>query len=83
MADKPEFIQCCPHCGGEEYFIVLRVSGKIQENHRFDGRRADNTEMWDTVVQKEQKHRYCLDCEKPLPKDAKYKPMGNDVPEQW
>lgn len=71
------FLEACPHCGGDQYYAIVRVSGKIQHNRRFDGVVADNTELWDTVRQVDQKRMYCADCDKPLPRNAVLREPGS------
>lgn len=60
-------VSSCPKCGGEEYVIRLRVTGVVSEVHRFDGEHADNSEMWDGAVLREQKTIRCNDCMTILP----------------
>jgi hypothetical protein len=61
-------LTCCPHCGGDTYYVRLKVTGVIRENHRFDGTRADNTGMWDDTRTRQMKTIWCADCDKPIAK---------------
>lgn len=61
-------LESCPHCGGDTYYVKLRVTGVIRENHRFDGRRADNTSMWDETRTRQMRTVWCTDCDKPIAK---------------
>lgn len=67
MEDLIPTVNECPKCGCEQYYIRMRVSGVIHENHRFDGERASNEEMWDTVIMRPQKKLRCSDCNTIIP----------------
>src|SRR3546814_2735804 len=58
----------CPHCGSDQFYIRFRVSGKIDEHHRFDIVVTDNGDMWDNVNLKPLKRAHCSDCLKPISK---------------
>ena len=61
----------CPHCGGDTYHIRLKVTGTIREHHAFDGRKVDNTGMWDSTHTTERRTVYCSDCDRPIAKVVK------------
>ena len=44
------------------------VTGTIREHHAFDGRRVDNSGMWDTTRMRQRPTIYCSDCERPIAK---------------
>src|SRR3546814_7855716 len=58
----------CPHCGSDQFYIRFRVSGKMDEHHRFDNVVTDNGDMWDNVNLKPMKRAHCSDCLKPIAK---------------
>ena len=66
---RPPKLKSCPKCGCEEYVIRLRVSGTIEEAHRFDEEPADNTEMWDHVRLVPFKTIRCRNCRTELSRD--------------
>lgn len=68
-------IDSCPHCGGDSYYVVLVVSGRIREHHRFDHRRADNVGMWDSAQTRQLATIHCSDCERPIAR-------ASDVPKR-
>lgn len=55
----------CPYCGHDEYYVNYRYSGVGAYRHRFDGKEAENGDMYDclkdTVVGK---FAYCCNCNK-------------------
>jgi hypothetical protein len=66
LLDPP--IKECPHCGSDRFFLRFRVSGRMDEHHRFDHVVTDNGDMWDNVVLKPMKRAHCSDCQKPIAK---------------
>ena len=55
----------CPYCGGEEYYAKYSVFGKIILRSRYDGKEADNREMYDHIHHKlKSKFAYCSSCDK-------------------
>jgi len=54
----------CPHCGGEDFAVTMRVSGTVRELHsmRF-GTTVENGDMWSDVrLSKPSKHVTCGSC---------------------
>lgn len=57
----------CPYCGNDEYFIKQRYRGTCEYNMRFDGKPAENGQMWDNAeFANTSKHAYCNNCYKRL-----------------
>ena len=55
----------CPYCGCEEYYIKQSISGTIEFRCRYDGKEADNREMYDHIYHKlKSKFAYCSSCDK-------------------
>jgi hypothetical protein len=54
----------CPKCGGDEFVVRLKVSGIIEEAHRFDRDdiRVFNGDMWNPVRLDQRKRAHCRDC---------------------
>lgn len=56
-------LQCCPFCGNDEFYIKQYVYGTIRTYEKFDGREADNSEMYETLINKPTTERaYCERC---------------------
>ncbi|APB61018.1 hypothetical protein ACXHIE_005838 [Pseudomonas aeruginosa] len=56
----------CPHCGGDEFYVVQTYSGKGVYRRCFNGYRADNSHMYDGLNHKVGKRAFCGDCDKPV-----------------
>jgi hypothetical protein len=61
-------MQCCPYCGFYEFYVVTKMHGVGQTNHRFDGECADNSELHTCLNYKDNKTAYCSQCYKKLGK---------------
>lgn len=60
-------IDKCPYCGSADgYYTKEQASGSIYYNHHFDGREADNSEMFSLLTYKGGKYAYCIKCDKRL-----------------
>ncbi|WP_026884287.1 hypothetical protein [Clostridium akagii] len=60
-------IKCCPYCGSEEYYIKQSYTGTCNYNIRFDGKVAENGEMWEEAQFKNtSKYAWCNECDKKL-----------------
>ena len=68
MATLPSIqdLQACPHCGGEEFYVVQRYSGRGVYRRTFDGHFADNSHMYDCLNTTVGKRAFCSDCEVPV-----------------
>jgi hypothetical protein len=55
-------LTACPHCGGDEFYVVQRYKGTGNYNRRFDGGSADNTTMYDCLKEVAGKIAFCVDC---------------------
>ena len=55
----------CPKCGGRSgYYILSRVSGIVQDNTDWNGRK-ENSNMNDSITYKTiHKYYKCIDCNK-------------------
>ena len=55
----------CPHCGGKSgYYTLSRVSGIVQDNTDWNGRK-ENSNMNDSIKYKTiHKYYKCIDCDK-------------------
>jgi hypothetical protein len=84
---KTSELTACPHCGCESYYRRVRFSGVGVYRYRFDGERADNTELHSGLGYVEAKTMYCEECEKPLgsaptaqtPQAAPANPAGTQI----
>lgn len=56
----------CPYCGFDEYYTKDRVYGTARFIRRFDGEEADNSEMFDYIIQKPGKVAYCQNCHRKI-----------------
>lgn len=62
-----ETLTACPHCGGGEFYVNVRYSGRGVYYRRFDGcEGADNSQMYDAVNAVESKTAHCGTCERPV-----------------
>lgn len=60
-------IKCCPYCGSEQYYIKQSFKGTCCYHIRFDGKEAENGELWDnTSFKNTSKYAWCSDCNKRL-----------------
>lgn len=58
-------IKECPYCGSEEYYIKQSYTGKCNYFLRFDGKEAENGEMWENSQFKNiSKYAWCRECGK-------------------
>lgn len=56
----------CPYCGNEEYYTKDYMYGMVRYMQRFDGKEADNGDMYSLLRQKLGKYAYCFKCDKRL-----------------
>lgn len=57
----------CPYCGHDEFYIKQYYSGETEFNYRYDGKEADNSEMYDYATHRDlTKYAYCKGCRKRL-----------------
>ena len=57
----------CPYCGYDEYYIKQYIKGKLSYYKRFDGKEADNSDMYDYLDAKNiSKYAWCGWCHKRL-----------------
>lgn len=66
LPDGVERPDCCPHCGGEEFYRKLTFSGKGECNYRFDGLATNNSTLHDGVNYNEKRSVFCRDCDRQL-----------------
>lgn len=60
-------VSACPHCGGDEFFVMQRYKGVGPYHRRFDRNEgADNTEMYDCLNETVGKTAFCSDCNQPV-----------------
>lgn len=53
----------CPFCGGEVFYTRARYSGPIFYFERFDGKEADNANMYDDLMQITSGNNvWCAEC---------------------
>lgn len=67
MAKLPpiQSLSACPHCGGDQFYVLYRVSGTVARHRLFGGDSgADNSTMWDRVNMTARKTAACSDCHK-------------------
>lgn len=55
-------LECCPFCGGEEYFERCRAKGIVVFNVRFDGEETRNEDMYDELSYTDSGRRWCTNC---------------------
>lgn len=58
----------CKKCGGTEYYRLGRLSGTYAAYYNADGSPSDNCHLHDGANYKEQKTRYCANCNSKMPK---------------
>lgn len=56
----------CPYCGYEEFYTHQSAKGTFDYNERFDGKEADNSEMWSGMQYNYGSRCYCGNCDKYL-----------------
>lgn len=55
----------CPHCGHDEYYRRMRISGESEYRYNFDGKTAAyNGHIHENLDYVEQKTMYCCQCHK-------------------
>lgn len=55
----------CPFCGCDEFYTKEYVYGTMRCRSRFDGKEADNSDLYDGLSLKESSGRiYCDNCNK-------------------
>lgn len=59
-------LAACPYCGCDEYYTRQYTTGTIYFAERFDGKEADNTNMYDTLDYHEGVKAYCRSCNRYL-----------------
>lgn len=60
-------IKECPYCGSEEYYIKQSYKGTCCYHLRFDGKEADNGDMWENSSFKDSSsYAWCSGCGKRL-----------------
>lgn len=53
----------CPFCGGDTFYTAQYVYGSLHYRERFDGKEAENTEMYDGLSYAKFSGRaYCVRC---------------------
>ena len=52
----------CPFCGNDEFYTKDYIQGPSWYFRRFDGKEADNTEMYDCTNHIQGKRAYCAKC---------------------
>jgi len=62
-----KYIDKCPYCGSEEYYIKQSYKGICEYILRFDGKEADNGHMHgNTQYKNVSKYAWCNECNKRL-----------------
>ena len=62
-----EDMEKCLYCGNDEFYIRQSYYGTCEYNYRFDGKDAENGEMWQNATMKDlTKYAYCNNCHKRL-----------------
>lgn len=64
-------LECCPFCGGEEYFEKRYANGFVIYNMRFDGRETHNEDMYDGLSYRDSGRRWCTNCGRYLGNELK------------
>lgn len=59
-------LEACPFCGGMEYFERRCTHGSVTYFWRFDGKEADNTNMYANLVYSGGQRVWCASCGKLL-----------------
>lgn len=60
-------LDCCPFCGSEEFYTKEYGYGTIYYNERFDGKEADNSELFESLSFKNYSGKaYCRNCNRYL-----------------
>jgi hypothetical protein len=66
MNDKTGMTEC-PYCKCQEYYTKSKITGIVNCYERFDGKEADNGEMYQgTSTKLASKYAYCTNCGKKL-----------------
>lgn len=55
-------LKTCPFCGCEQFYEKQQVQGAIIFRSRFDGKEADNSEIYDNLIFKGSGRTYCDNC---------------------
>ncbi|WP_185345856.1 hypothetical protein [Listeria booriae] len=67
MNEQKAPISECPHCESKfGYYEKIQISGRSRWYHKFDGKEADNTDVYQDTKFKYSKYTYCADCDKRL-----------------
>lgn len=59
----------CPYCGCDTYYTKEYYSGHCYIHERFDGKLADNFDMYEGAIHKKtSKYAFCADCHEKIAK---------------
>lgn len=61
-----EDLKCCPFCGGKEFYEKQYATGFIYYRMRFDGKEANNEQMYDQLKITYSGRIYCEHCNRYL-----------------
>ena len=61
-----EDLTCCPFCGSEIFYEKEQAYGNIEFNSRFDGKEAENYDLYEGLSFRSSGRCYCRDCNKYL-----------------
>lgn len=59
-------LKCCPFCGSEEFCEKRYARGPVRYYLRFDGKEADNSEMYSSLSYGGSDRVYCAECDRYL-----------------
>jgi hypothetical protein len=58
-----QLVKECPHCGGDQFYVMQRYTGRGQYHRKLDGSEgASNGLMHDCLIVKAEKTAFCSDC---------------------
>lgn len=59
-------IKKCPKCGGNEYYMLTKVSGIIKSYFNMDGSDSAKVELQEDLKRNKQKTKFCSTCDHPI-----------------
>ncbi len=59
-------LKCCPFCGGQEFYEKRYARGSVWFFMGFDGKEADNSEMYSQLSYEGSGRVYCAECDRVL-----------------
>lgn len=77
MADI-ETLESCPHCGDDQFYVIVQMRGSGKWHRKLDGTPGQNDTLYDSLNWQMGKRAYCSNCDKYLGPAPQELPDGAD-----